>query len=139
MKSIKVLLVGETKGSATCPGDVNCDDVLSVQSLLFESSYKVTLARSFQDAYDKVRVENFELFLVDHEPGRGFSACPFLEFISRDERLSQVPAIGTSTFGGLVLTERENKRELLAPVPLKENWFEKTLSHMVVSYQGLRL
>lgn len=92
MKFIKVLLVAETKGVDSCPADRQCD-ISQVQSLLVESSYNVTVAKSFQEAYVKIRDEQFELFLIDHEPARGFSACPLLEIISKDERLCRVPAV----------------------------------------------
>ena len=95
MKFIKVLLVAETKGAdSSSSTDRHCD-ISQVQSLLVESSYNVTVAKSFQEAYVKIRDEQFELFLIDHEPARGFSACPLLEIISKDERLCRVPSVGT--------------------------------------------
>eukprot|EP00959_Pyramimonas_sp_CCMP1952_P336687 7050132-Pyramimonas_sp.AAC.1 len=106
MKFIKVLLVAETKGLDSCPVDRQCD-ISQVQSLLVESSYNVTVAKSFQEAYVKIRDEQFELFLIDHEPSRGFSACPLLEIISKDERLCRVPSIGTAPFASHLVHDHE--------------------------------
>ena len=108
METMRVLLVackGESDHTVSVGlGKQDVDSPIAVQQLLEASAYHVTRAYGVADAFEVLRVASFDLFLLDHEPAAGASACPLLDHLVNDENLCHIPAIGMCFAGkGFVL------------------------------------
>jgi DNA-binding NtrC family response regulator len=71
------------------------DNVSKVQALLEESFHCVTRAYTMAEALAAIAKQPFDLFLIDHEPASGESACPLLTAIMSDNSMSHIPSIGS--------------------------------------------
>mmetsp|Transcript_12322 Transcript_12322/g.14732 ORF Transcript_12322/g.14732 Transcript_12322/m.14732 type:complete len:887 (+) Transcript_12322:431-3091(+) len=84
---IRVLLVTDSIAESQHP------HAKGVEKILTELSYKVTIAKSKPDIYQQLQTGVYDLFLLDHEPSRGFDARPLLEQLGKEQRLSHIPSV----------------------------------------------
>ena len=69
-------------------------DNSKVQALLEESFHCVTRAYTMVEALAAIAKQPFDLFLIDHEPASGESACPLLTAIMSEDSMAHIPSIG---------------------------------------------